>query len=91
MLIPRGFGRLGIPPKKSQPSGLHYILTQQKNLFKKISIPNKTETLPIAVFMRLSSADIEGTVVMILLSVIIGLGVLHIYKRLSRQKGIPHA
>ncbi len=55
------------------------------------SIPNKTETLPIAVFMRLSSADIEGTVVMILLSVIIGLGVLHIYKRLSHQKGIPHA
>ncbi len=55
------------------------------------SIPNKTETLPIAVFMRLSSADIEGTVVMILLSVIIGLGVLHVYKRLSRQKGMPHA
>lgn len=54
------------------------------------SIPNKTETLPIAVFMRLSAADIEGTVVMILLSVIIGLGVLHIYKRLSRQQEIHH-
>jgi molybdate transport system permease protein len=55
------------------------------------SIPNKTETLPIAIFMRLSSADIEGTVVMILISIIIGLGILHIYKRLSHQKGIPHA
>lgn len=55
------------------------------------SIPNKTETLPIAVFMRLSSADIEGTVVMILISVIIGLGILYIYKKLSHQKGIPHA
>jgi len=54
------------------------------------SIPNKTETLPVAVFMRLSAADIEGAVVMILLSVIIGLGVLHLYKRLSRQKGITH-
>lgn len=55
------------------------------------SIPNKTETLPVAVFMRLSSADIEGTVVMILLSVIIGLGVLHLYKRLSRPKRVTHA
>lgn len=55
------------------------------------SIPNKTETLPIAVFMRLSSADIEGTVVIILISVLIGLGVLHIYKRLSRQRELPHA
>ncbi len=55
------------------------------------SIPNKTETLPIAIFMRLSSADIEGSVVMILISIIIGLGILHIYKRLSHQKGIPHA
>ena len=38
------------------------------------SMAMKTETLPIAIFMRLSSAEIEGTVVLILILVSIGLG-----------------
>jgi molybdate transport system permease protein len=41
------------------------------------SMSMKTETLPIAIFMRLASAEIEGTVVLILILVCIGLGVLY--------------
>lgn len=36
----------------------------------------KTETLPIAIFMRLSTADIEGTVILIFLLLFLGLGTL---------------
>ena len=34
----------------------------------------RTETLPVAIFMRLSSADIEGTVALIIVLLAIGLG-----------------
>lgn len=37
------------------------------------SMPMKTETLPLSIFMRLSSADIEGMAVMILILLTIGL------------------
>ncbi len=36
----------------------------------------ETETLPIAIYMRLATADIEGTVVSILILLMIGLGIL---------------
>lgn len=42
----------------------------------------RTETLPIAIFLRLASADIEGTVAMILVLVGIGLTALYITRRL---------
>lgn len=41
-----------------------------------------TETLPIAIFLRLASADIEGTVAMILLLVVIGLTALYVTRRM---------
>jgi len=37
----------------------------------------KTETLPIAIFMRLSSADIEGTAVLVMILIGIGLVILY--------------
>jgi len=37
----------------------------------------RTETLPIAIFMRLSGADIEGTVALILVLLVIGLSALY--------------
>ncbi len=48
------------------------------------SMAMKTETLPIAIFMRLSSAEIEGTVVLILILVSIGLSILYVARLLSR-------
>ncbi|MDQ7784669.1 MAG: ABC transporter permease [Desulfomonilaceae bacterium] len=48
------------------------------------SMAMKTETLPIAIFMRLASAEIEGTVVLILILVSIGLSILYIVRILSR-------
>jgi len=41
------------------------------------SMSMKTETLPIAIFMRLSSADIQGTVILVLILISIGLGILY--------------
>ncbi len=41
------------------------------------SMAMKTETLPVAIFMRLASADIEGTAVLVLILIGIGLGVLY--------------
>ena len=41
------------------------------------SMAMKTETLPVAIFMRLASADIEGTAVLVLILVGIGLGLLY--------------
>jgi molybdate transport system permease protein len=41
------------------------------------SMAMRTETVPIAIFMRLSSADIEETVVLILILISIGLGLLY--------------
>ncbi|MHB8109829.1 MAG: ABC transporter permease [Syntrophorhabdaceae bacterium] len=40
------------------------------------SMAMKTETIPVAIYMRLASADIEGTVVLVLILVGIGLGIL---------------
>jgi molybdate transport system permease protein len=47
------------------------------------SMAMKTETLPIAIFMKLSSAEIEGTVVLILILLSIGLGILYLVRLLS--------
>jgi len=47
------------------------------------SMAMKTETLPIAIFMRLSSADIEGTVILILILLSIGLGILYVVRVVS--------
>jgi len=41
------------------------------------SMAMKTETLPIAIFMRLANADIEGTVVLVLILVGMALGLLY--------------
>jgi molybdate transport system permease protein len=49
----------------------------------------RTETLPIAIFLRLSSADIEGTVALILVLVGIGLTALYITRRLLGK--VSHA
>jgi molybdate transport system permease protein len=46
------------------------------------SMAMRTETLPVAIFVRLASADIEGTVVLILLLVTLGLAALFAAKRL---------
>lgn len=45
-----------------------------------------TETLPIAIFMKLSTADIEGTVVLILIMTIIGLGALYAVRQMGRKR-----
>lgn len=50
------------------------------------SMAMRTETLPIAIYMRLSTADIEGTVAMILVLVSIGLAALYAARRLLRRK-----
>lgn len=50
------------------------------------SMAMKTETLPIAIFMRLSTADIEGTVVLILILVAIGLVTLYAVRLLSKKE-----
>lgn len=41
------------------------------------SMAMKTETLPVAIFMRIASADIEGTAVLVLILIGIGLGLLY--------------
>lgn len=53
------------------------------------SMAMKTETIPVAIFMRLSSADIEGTVVLILILIGIGIGVLYGIRIFSKE--IHHA
>lgn len=42
----------------------------------------RTETLPVAIFLRLAGADIEGTVALILVLVAIGLSALYVTRRL---------
>ncbi|GAB4324709.1 MAG: ABC transporter permease subunit [Candidatus Sumerlaeia bacterium] len=49
------------------------------------SMAMRTETLPIAIFMRLSSADIEGTVALIFVLVGIGLTALFTAQRLLKR------
>lgn len=51
------------------------------------SMAMKTETLPIAIFMRLSTADIEGTVVLILILVFVGLTILYCVRLLMKRRG----
>lgn len=46
----------------------------------------RTETLPIAIYMRLSGADIEGTVALIVLLLAIGLGSLFLVRRVSGRR-----
>ncbi|GAB4534899.1 MAG: ABC transporter permease subunit [Thermodesulfovibrionia bacterium] len=50
------------------------------------SMAMKTETLPIAIFMRLASADIEGTVALILLLTAIGLATLYSVRLLMKKE-----
>jgi len=52
------------------------------------SMSMKTETIPVAIFMRLASADIEGTVVLVLVLVGVGLGILY-GARLLTGKTLP--
>jgi molybdate transport system permease protein len=50
------------------------------------SMALKTETLPVAIFMRLASADIEGTAVLVLILLGIGLGVLYGVRMFTRKQ-----
>ncbi|MFN3135504.1 MAG: ABC transporter permease subunit, partial [Candidatus Kryptonium sp.] len=52
------------------------------------SMAMKTETLPIAIFMRLSSADIEGTVAVITILIIIGLITLYVVRLLTKRRSL---
>lgn len=49
------------------------------------SMAMRTETLPVAVFMRLANADIEGTVVLILILITIGLVTLYGVRLLTKR------
>lgn len=50
------------------------------------SMAMKTETLPIAIFMRLASADIEGTAVLVLILMGIGLGLLYGVRMVAQRQ-----
>jgi len=50
------------------------------------SMPMKTETLPISIFMRLSNADIKGMAVLILILLVIGLSTLMMIKTFLEEK-----
>ena len=47
----------------------------------------RTETLPIAIFMRLANADIKGTVALILILVSLGLAALYVAQHLLQSDG----
>jgi len=49
------------------------------------SMAMKTETLPIAIFMRLASADIEGAAVLVLILISAGLGILYGARALTKK------
>ena len=53
------------------------------------SMAMKTETIPIAIYMRLANADIEGTVVLVFILIFIGLGILYGVRMLTK-KSIPY-
>lgn len=53
------------------------------------SMAMRTETLPIAIFLRLASADIEGTVILIFTLVCIGLGALYLTRKVLGR--VAHA
>ena len=48
------------------------------------SMAMRTETLPVAIFMRLASADIDGTVVLILILVSVGFCILYAARLLAK-------
>jgi len=48
----------------------------------------KTETLPIAIYMKLSVADIQSSVVLVIVLIFIGLGALYGVKYLLRRKDV---
>jgi molybdate transport system permease protein len=50
------------------------------------SMAGKTETLPIAIYMKLSNADIEGTAVLVLILLAIGLGLLYGVRLLTGRR-----
>ncbi|MGB9712479.1 MAG: molybdate ABC transporter permease subunit [Dissulfurimicrobium sp.] len=50
------------------------------------SMAMRTETLPVAIFMRLASADIEGAVVLILILVSVGFFVLYVARFLIKAR-----
>ncbi|MCX7794222.1 MAG: ABC transporter permease subunit [Thermodesulfovibrionales bacterium] len=50
------------------------------------SMAMKTETLPVAIFMRLSNAEIEETVILIIILIFIGLGTLYGVRILTVKK-----
>ncbi len=52
------------------------------------SMANKTETLPIGIFMRLATADIEKTVVLILILLLFGLTTLYLVRIFVKDKGM---
>lgn len=47
--------------------------------------PMHTETLPIAIYLKLSSADIKGSVALILITIIIGISALVTFRYLNRK------
>ena len=47
------------------------------------SMAMKTETIPVAIFMRLSSADIGGTIVLITVLLVLGMGILFFVRSLG--------
>ncbi|MBW2064660.1 MAG: ABC transporter permease subunit [Deltaproteobacteria bacterium] len=49
------------------------------------SMAMRTETIPIALFMRLSNADIEGTVLLIFILIVTGLGILYLSRLLLKN------
>lgn len=49
------------------------------------SMAMKTETIPVAIFMRLASADIEGTVVLVLILIGIGLSILYAVRLFTKR------
>ncbi len=50
------------------------------------SMAMKTETLPVAIFMKLANADIEGTAVLVLILIGIGLGLLYGVRMLAERR-----
>jgi ABC-type sulfate transport system permease component len=50
------------------------------------AMPMKSETMPISIFMRLGSADIEGMAIMIIILLTAGLSVLFILKFMLNTK-----
>lgn len=49
------------------------------------SMAMKTETVPIAIFMRLANADVEGTVFFVLILILVGLGTLYGVRVLTKK------